>query len=106
MISILCLLAVALVWLLFDRGQHWEMSVIFMSLWWTMLLAETVIAALRNQSAVGNAVATLLATAGYVTASCWLIGRPPAGGLGERGARRRGPGATRCPGRVAAVPTR
>lgn len=65
-----------------DRGAtHWVMAIVFMSAWWTMILAEALWAALRRQSAIGNVISTLLATAAYVTCGCWILAaiRPATG---------------------------
>ncbi|HWB19312.1 MAG TPA: DUF2339 domain-containing protein, partial [Phycisphaerales bacterium] len=52
---------------------HWQLAVIFFSLWWGMILVESVLAALRGQSAFGNVFITLLSTASYVTLTCALM---------------------------------
>ena len=69
----------SLLWLL-DHGQGlWLMGIIFMSIWWSMLLFETLLAALRDQSPAGNPIAVLVATAGYVTAGAWILHAAPTG---------------------------
>lgn len=73
-------ITLGLIWLI-EYGQRlWIMAVIFMSIWWSMLLTETVYAALRRQSRAGNPIALLIATAAYVTAGCWIIGASAPGG--------------------------
>ncbi len=58
-----------------ERGEdHWTMAIFFMSVWWVMVLTESIWAALRRQSAIGNVIMTLLATAGYVFCGCWVLG--------------------------------
>jgi uncharacterized membrane protein len=78
--------AVALIWVVADGGAHWLMALTFFSIWWGMLVAECTLAALRRQSSLGNVVATLLATAAYVTACTWLLGRAGGAALDWRGA--------------------
>jgi uncharacterized membrane protein len=51
----------------------WLASVIFISMWWTMFIAEALYAALRERTAIGNAVSSLLATAAYVTVVGWVL---------------------------------
>lgn len=65
---------VGLGWLVANASSQWIMAIVFLSIWWTMVLGECVWAALRRQSAIGNVVATVLATAAYVTAGCWVLG--------------------------------
>jgi hypothetical protein len=64
---------VAGLWMLADGQTHWLLALIFMSIWWVMLLAETTLAAIRRQSSLGNPVSVLIATAGYVTAGTWIL---------------------------------
>ncbi len=64
---------IALGWSIGDDGTHWLMGIFFFGLWWAMVLAESTVAALRRQSATGNVVATLLATAFYVTGGAWIL---------------------------------
>jgi uncharacterized membrane protein len=75
-----CHLPLALTWLIWHGQQFWVMAIVFMSIWWVMLLAETVYAALRRQSRIGNPIALLIMTAWYVTAGCWVIGASAPGG--------------------------
>lgn len=72
--------AVGLGWLLVHGQAEWMMALVFMSTWWTMVLGEALVAALRDHSRRGNIVMTLLATAGFATAGCWILsGGPPTG---------------------------
>jgi len=73
-------ITLGLVWLIEYGQRFWIMAVIFMSIWWSMLLAETVFAALRRQSRAGNPIALLIMTAYYVTGGCWIIGASAPGG--------------------------
>ncbi|MDY7108943.1 MAG: DUF2339 domain-containing protein [Planctomycetota bacterium] len=75
-----CHLPLALAWMIWSGQQFWVMAIVFMSLWWAMLLAETVYAALRRQSRLGNPVALLIMTAWYVTAGCWVLVASAPGG--------------------------
>ncbi|UCD74176.1 MAG: DUF2339 domain-containing protein [Phycisphaerales bacterium] len=70
-----------LLWVIPNGARHWEMAIFFMSLWWGMVLVESLIAAVRRQSAIGNVLATLLTTAAYVTCGCWILNdiAPPTG---------------------------
>ena len=53
----------------------WMLVLVFIALWWAAMLVEVIIAALRDQSPIGNAVATLVATAWFVTIGCWIMDR-------------------------------
>lgn len=75
-----CHLPLALTWLIWYGQRFWIMAVIFMSIWWAMLLVETVYAAMRRQSRFGNPIALLIMTAWYVTGGCWIIGASSPGG--------------------------
>ena len=73
-------LTIGLVWIIAEGSAVWKPAMVFFCIWMAMLLAETIYAALREQSLVGNVVATFIATAGFVTAGCWLLYRfQPAG---------------------------
>jgi hypothetical protein len=65
-------LLVGVGWIIANARQ-WQMAMFFMSLWWTMTLAQSVFAALRERNAIGNVVMTLIATAAYVTGGCWVL---------------------------------
>lgn len=73
-------LFVAGLWMLGEGQTHWLEALIFMSIWWTMVLAEATVAAVRRQSPRGNPVAVLIATAAYVTTATFVLsGAVPAG---------------------------
>jgi len=73
-------LVIGLIWILGEAPTVWKPAMVFMSIWAAMLLAEIVLAALREQSARGNVVVSLLGTASFVTAGCWLLNQfQPAG---------------------------
>ena len=65
--------ALGLAWALNAPPALWVATVVFLSMWWTMVLIEGVVAALRKQSPGGNVVVSLLATAGFVTLGCWIL---------------------------------
>lgn len=46
---------------------------VFISIWWTMFMAEAALAAMRRQSPVGNVVISLLSTAAYVTCAAGIL---------------------------------
>lgn len=79
-VSIVAHLIVAGGWMVLEGRAHWQFSLVFMSVWWAMVLGEATLAAMRRQSAIGNAVAVFIATACYVTAGCLILdGAIPAG---------------------------
>lgn len=65
-------------WVLPLSPQPWQLFVVFGAIWWVMVLAESVYAAHRNQSQIGNIAASLFSTAWYVTTTCWLLSTPNA----------------------------
>lgn len=71
---------VGLGWLFSNGPGLWVMAIVFMSVWWTMVLTESVVAALREHSTKGNIVMTLLTTAGFATAGCWVLSAGPVAG--------------------------
>jgi hypothetical protein len=71
---------IGLWWVIGAVTHSWFVALFFASIWWVMVLVETLVAALRRQSSVGNVVASLLTTAWYVTVGCWVLaGWRPAG---------------------------
>lgn len=60
------------VWLLW-RADAWQTVVFFGGIWWAMVAAESLYAAHRKQSRAGNALATLIGTALFVTGACIAI---------------------------------
>lgn len=60
------------VWLLW-RADAWQTVVFFGGIWWAMVAAESIYAAHRKQSRAGNALATLIGTALFVTGACIAI---------------------------------
>jgi len=74
------LCAVALGWLISNGPAHWILGIVFMSIWWTMILAESVFTAAREQAMKTNIIMTLLATAAYATAGCWILSAGPVAG--------------------------
>ncbi len=70
---------IGLSWVLATVRSDWITALVFITIWWAIVLLEVVVAALREQSTVGNAVASLLSTAWFVTIGCWVLarGQPP-----------------------------
>lgn len=70
---------VGLGWMVNAVPGSWTAALVFATLWWGIVLIELLAAALRDQSPYGNAVASLLATAWFVTAGAWVLaaGQPP-----------------------------
>lgn len=64
---------VATLWLWQEGRDHWLLAMTFLTLWWAVTVAEALAAALRDQSARGNAVAALLMTSWYATAGCGVL---------------------------------
>lgn len=60
------------VWLLW-RADAWQTVVFFGGIWWAMVAAESIYAAHRKQSRTGNALASLIGTALFVTGACIAI---------------------------------
>lgn len=59
--------ALALLTVLAMSAGEWLLVFVFLSIWWVMLMGESIIAASRGRSAVGNVIASLIGVAGYVT---------------------------------------
>jgi uncharacterized membrane protein len=70
---------VGLGWALQAIGTMWMAALILITVWWAMVVFESVTAAMRRQSAYGNIVANLLSTAWLVTLGCWVLAdaQPP-----------------------------
>jgi uncharacterized membrane protein len=51
----------------------WVAPLVFIVIWWGLVQAEIVFAAMRRQSTYGNVLASLLASAWLVTVGCWLL---------------------------------
>ncbi|MCK4871448.1 MAG: DUF2339 domain-containing protein [Phycisphaerales bacterium] len=64
---------IGLLWALSAGNAQWQLVLVFCSIWWVLVTGEALLAALRNTSPIGNAVASLLATAWYVTIGGWVI---------------------------------
>ena len=71
-------------WLVNSGSSVWFMAIVFLSIWWSMLLAESFYAARRDQSILGNPIAVLLASSAYVSAGCWLLDEISPAEAGER----------------------
>jgi uncharacterized membrane protein len=54
-------------------------TLVFVSIWWGLVLAESLYAAYREQSAVGNVSGVLLASAWYATVGCLILSARGAG---------------------------
>jgi hypothetical protein len=63
----------ALAWVVGAARSDWEAAIVFCTAWWAAVLGESVLAAVRAQSRAGNAFATLLATAWFVTVGCFVL---------------------------------
>ena len=72
-------LLIGLIWIIDEGRAMWQPAMVFMTIWSAMVLAEVIYAALREQSVVGNVVLSLIGTASFVTAGCWLLNhhQPP-----------------------------
>ena len=69
-----------LTWALGATSLGWFAVLFLVSLWWAMVIAEVVAAAIRAQSPRGNVVASLLSTAWYVSLGTYLLAETqPAG---------------------------
>jgi hypothetical protein len=55
------------IWAVAGRDAIASMIIVYLSVWWMMLTGECLLAAMRGQSSIGNAVACILGTAWYVT---------------------------------------
>jgi hypothetical protein len=73
-------LLIGLIWIVSAGPVVWKIAMVFMSIWAVMLLVEVIYDAIREQSATGNVAISVLGTAAFVTAGCWLLNRfQPAG---------------------------
>ncbi len=63
----------ALGWVIAAARSDWEAAMVFCTAWWAAVVGECVLAAIRGQSRAGNAFATLLATAWFVTVGCFVL---------------------------------
>ncbi|MHC4107790.1 MAG: DUF2339 domain-containing protein, partial [Planctomycetota bacterium] len=73
-------------WAVSAVPADWMLALVFIALWWAVMLVEVIIAALRDQSPIGNAAATLVATAWFVTIGCWIMDRSQPAGFDWLGA--------------------
>ncbi|MBL1218416.1 MAG: DUF2339 domain-containing protein [Planctomycetes bacterium] len=73
---------VAGIWVVAEGRVEVAGALVFMCGWWGMISAEAVYAAKRKQSAIGNAIASLGATAWFITLTCWMFSSTSAGGGG------------------------
>lgn len=64
---------IALVWLLASVASVWEYALPYLIGWWLMTTGESVYAAMRRRSPIGNAVVSLSATAWFVTVTSWIL---------------------------------
>lgn len=60
-------------WIIANAAFEWLLAIVFMSAWWFGVMAESVYAALRRQTAIANVIAVVLSTAAFVTAGCWVL---------------------------------
>ncbi len=79
-------LLIGLIWIIDEGRVMWKPAMVFMTIWSAMVLAEVIYAALREQSVVGNVVLSLIGTASFVTAGCWLLNQYQPPGLNWMGA--------------------
>lgn len=63
----------AFAWMISEGRDAPAVALVFASLWWAMILAESLWAALRRQSALGNVVISVLSTAWFVTVGCGIL---------------------------------
>lgn len=71
---------VGLGWMVGQGAANWQVAIVFLSVWWAMILTEAVFAALQRTSALGNVLATLLATAAYAGVGIQILNGGPAAG--------------------------
>lgn len=64
---------IALVWVLMSASEVWQIALPFLTGWWLMITGELIYAAIRRQSPIANAVASLLTSAWFVTIGCWVL---------------------------------
>ena len=64
---------VALLWLILAPSVVWEVALPFITGWWLMITSELIYAAMRRQSPIANAVASLLTSAWFVIIGCWIL---------------------------------
>lgn len=67
-------------WMAQYGQQQLMLALLFLSTWWAMAMAESVLAALREQSAIGNIVMVVLSTAAYVMVGCLILHGTPSPG--------------------------
>ncbi len=60
-------------WALATYSANWVAVLTFVCAWWGFVLGELLWAAIRNQSPIGNVVASLLSTAWFVTLGAWVL---------------------------------
>ncbi|HEY3244402.1 MAG TPA: DUF2339 domain-containing protein, partial [Phycisphaerae bacterium] len=72
--------AIGLAWAIDEGPTNLTIAIIFMGVSWALVTAEAVYVAQRNESEIGNAIASLLFTAWFVTIGCWVLAQNrPAG---------------------------
>jgi len=66
---------IVLIWLRMSASEVWQIALPFLTGWWLMTTGELIYAAIRRQSPIANAVASLLTSAWFVTIGCWVLYR-------------------------------
>ena len=62
-VALTCHLIIAGLWIQAVGAERWLMALSFMAIWWCEINGESIVAALRGQSAMGNPIASLAITA-------------------------------------------
>ena len=65
-------------WIIGNAGSQWMLAVFFAGVWWLMTVVESLWAALRRQTPIGNVAMAVLATAAFVVGGCWVLKLGPA----------------------------
>ncbi len=64
---------VGTLWVMNEGRDHIGVALPFLTLWWLLITAETVVTARRNQAGEGNVLLSLLSTLWFVTMGCAIL---------------------------------
>ncbi len=72
-VALCCHAVVGAFWVFHQGPDEWQLALVFLGLWWLLVNAEGIFAALRGQSALGNPIASLFVTAWVAVVGHWLL---------------------------------
>lgn len=78
-VAIAAHMIMASLWAMSVIPADWQVGIVMFTLWWSMIVVESVVAAVRNQSAIGNVIATMLASAWFIIVGGAILNLSPTG---------------------------